>query len=239
MLISNYDERCKRTAEKQQRLLTLLRDETWTSAPMIAQWLNLSLSAAYKTIASLEKKKLIKSFYVEDLKFKIWGITADGLLMSWQENEMMENRPYFQPSRIKPVMIQHHLDLQQARINAEKAGAKNWYLGSLLPRQIGKRPDAIVTFDNGQIIAVELERTVKTKKRYEAIFSYYLQEIKKGQLHSVHYVCPSPEFATRLKRLFRLIESVPVAGERVKINDKHLGKFPVHSIDFWPPESDR
>jgi DNA-binding Lrp family transcriptional regulator len=233
MLISNYQERKQRTADKQQRLLALLRDETWTSAPMIAQWLNLSLSAAYKTIASLEKKKLIKSFYVDDLKFKIWGITADGLLMSWQADEVMENRPYFQPSKIKPVMIQHHLDLQQARINAEKAGATNWVLGSLLPKNVGKRPDAITTLNNGDIIAIELERTVKTKKRYEVIFSHYLQEIKRGSYHQVHYVCPNNQFAARLARLFQLIESVPVAGERVRINDKHRDKFQVFGLSNW------
>ena len=201
---------------------------------MIAQWLNMTLSAAYKTISVLERKRLIKTYYVEDLRYKIWGITADGLLMSWQEHETMENRPYFQPSKIKPVMMQHHLDLQQARFNAEEAGANNWILGSLLPRKIGKRPDAVATF-NQQIIAVELERTVKTKKRYEVIFSHYLQEIKKGNYHSIHYVCPNPEFALRLMRLFKLIESVPVAGERVKINDKHRDKFPVFSLNNWPP----
>lgn len=237
MLISNYQERQKRSENKQQRLLSLLRDETWTSAPMISQWLNISLSAAYKTISLLERKSFIKPFYVEDLRFKIWGITADGLLMSWQENEKMENRPYFQPSKIKPVMIQHHLDLQQARINAEKAGATNWFLGSLLPKSIGKRPDAITTLNNGHIIAVELERTVKTKKRYEVIFSHYLQEIKRGTYHQIHYVCPNYEFAARLNRLFQLIESVPVAGERVRINDKHRDKFPVFSLNNWPPKN--
>ena len=236
MLISSYQERQQRTADKQQRLLTLLRDETWSAAPMMAQWLNLSLSATYKTLSKLEQQHLIKAYYVEDLKYKIWGITPDGLLMAWQEDETMQNRSYFQPSKIKPVMMQHHLDLQQARLNAEQASWQDWYLGSLLPRQIGKRPDAIVTKLNQQIIAVELERTVKTKKRYEAIFSYYLQAIKQGQYQSVHYVCPSPEFATRLKRLFNLIESVPVAGERVKIQDKHRQKLPVFSLDNWPPK---
>jgi len=235
MLIKSYHERKQRSELKQRTLLKLLRDETWSNAPMMAQWLKISLSAAYKTLSKLEQQLLIKSYYVVDLKYKIWGITPDGLMMSWQEDEEMQIRPYFQPSKIKPVMMQHHLDLQQARFNAEKATWQNWHLGSLLPKQIGKRPDAIVMDKNQYTIAVELERTVKTKKRYEAIFSYYLQAITQGQYNSVHYVCPNPKFAARLKRLFNLIETVPVAGERVKIQDKHREKLPVFSLNNWPP----
>ena len=235
MLINNYEERMKRSQDNQQRLLTLLRDETWTSAPMASRWLGLSLSATYKLLARLELKKLIKTFYVEDLKYKIWGITPDGLLMAWEEGEVMQIRPYFQPSRIKPVMMQHHLDLQQARFNAEQNGWTNWHLGSLLPNQIGKRPDAIATTKQGDTIAVELERTVKTKKRYEVIFSIYLQAITRGEYQSVHYVCPNPEFAARLKRLFSLVQTVPVAGDRVGLKDKHREKLPVFSLNAWPP----
>ena len=133
-------------------------------------------------------------------------------------------------------MIQHHLDLQQARYQAEALGWKNWLPGNQLPKGIAKRPDAIAK-DSLQLdtIAIELERTIKTKKRYEVIFSTYLQAIKRGDYASVHYVCPDPEFAKRLKRMFQLINSVPVSGQRVKILDKHRAKFPVFSLKNWPP----
>ena len=234
MLINDYKERMKRSQNNQERLLTLLRDETWTSAPMASNWLGLSLSATYKLLTRLENKNLVKEFYVEDLKYKIWGISQNGLLMSWKENEVMQIRPYFQPSKIKPVMMQHHLDLQLARFNAEKSGWGNWHLGSLLPKQIGKRPDAIATSSDGQTIAVELERSVKTKKRYEVIFSLYLQAIKRGEYQSIHYVCPNAEFATRLRRLFNMIETVTVAGNRVVLKDKHREKLPIFCLDSWP-----
>ncbi len=236
MLINDYQTRQQRSQEKQQRLLFFLRDETWSSVSIIAQWLGLSLSATYKTLHQLEKKKLIKPFYVVDLKLNIWGITPDGLLHSWSEDEPMQKRQYFQPSKIKPVMINHHLDLQQARLNAEHLGIVQWQLGTQLPKNVGKRPDAIATFNHHRI-AVELERTVKTKKRYEVVFAEYLLAIKQGKYTTVHYVCPSNDFASRLSRLFDLIITIPVAGERVKINNKHRSKFEVYSIDKWPGDS--
>ena len=235
MLISDYRKRTERTQRKQQILLQLLRDETWTSASIAAQWLNLSLSGAYKTLVKLERDKLIKAHYIEELKFKIWGITSDGLLQSWQDHELMQDRVYFQPSKIKPVMIQHHLDLQQARFNAEDNEWTNWLPGKLLSKNITKRPDAVAHDVKNQVIAIEVERTVKTKRRYEAIFSHYLQAIKLNEYDSVHYVCPSKKFASSLTRLFALIEAVPVAGNRVRLLEKHRAKFEIYYLHNWPP----
>ena len=236
MLIKSYQERQLRVETKQKIILEYLRDETWSNSYNLAQILGLSHTAIYKTLAKFERQKLIKAYYISDLKFKIWGITQMGLLYSWSEQETMEHRNGFEPSKIRPVMIQHHLDLQVARFQAESAGWVNWIPGNLLSKDIKKRPDAVVdNFSAEQKIAVELERTIKTKKRYEAIFSIYLQAIKRGKYHSVHYVCPDAEFAVRMKRMFMLITSVPVAGDRVQLNEKHRARFPVYSLDQWPP----
>ena len=236
MLIKSYEERQLRIELKRKAILKYLRDETWSNSYNLAQILCVTHTSVYKTLAKLEDQKLIKSHYVPDLKFKIWGITQMGLLYSWGEKEKMETRYGFEPSKIRPVMIQHHLDLQVARFQAESAGWVNWIPGNLLPKEIAKRPDAVVdNFSAEKKIAVELERTIKTKKRYEAIFSIYLQAIKRGEYHSVHYVCPDAEFAVRMKRMFMLITSVPVAGDRVQLNEKHRARFPVYSLDQWPP----
>lgn len=236
MLISDYSERTRRSLDNQNRLLLFLRDETWTSVPNAAMWLGLSLSAAYKCLARLERIQLIKPYPVVELNFTIWGITTTGLLHAWQDNELMQYRAHFEPSKIKPVMIQHHLDLQLARMKAQAAGWHNWQLGKFFPAKIGKRPDAVTESPSQTRVAVELERTVKTKKRYEAIFSIYLQAIKRGEFEYVHYVCPAPNFAYRLARLFDLVVAVPVAGTRVPISAKHRAKFQVYDLNHWPPD---
>ena len=236
MLIKSYEERQTRIQYKKHTILKYLRDETWSNGYNLARILCVTNTAIYKTLAKLEHQELLKSYYVPDLKFKIWGITQMGLLYSWDENEAMENRYAFEPSKVKPVMIQHHLDLQLARFKAEAVGWKNWIPGNQLPKGITKRPDAVAEqYSNNNKIAIELERTIKTKKRYEVIFSIYLQAIKRGDYHSIHYVCPDADFAARMKRMFLLIKSVPVAGERVQINEKHRARFPVYSLEQWPP----
>ena len=108
------------------------------------------------------------------------------------------------------------------------------HLQRVLPKDIKKRPDAIALNPEGQTIAIELERTIKTLKRYEAIFSIYLQQMKRDEYFQVHYVCPDASFAPRLERMFTLIKSVPVAGERVPITERHRARFPVYSLDNWP-----
>jgi len=234
MLINSYAERCERACQKQQTLLKFMRDETWTSAAIAAQVLQQTLPAAYKSLAIFERKNLLIRHEIPQLKMHIWGITPMGLLHAW-DDEPMQNRSYFQPSKISHVMVQHHLDLQQARFHAARADWGEWLPGNLLPGELKQRPDAVVKSQIGESIAVELERTVKTKKRYEAIFSHYLQSIKNGDYHCVHYVCPDADFAAKLRRLFALIDAIPVAGQRVQINEKHRARFPVHALSHWPP----
>ena len=106
--------------------------------------------------------------------------------------------------------------------------------GQRLPPGIKKRPDAVATNTEDQRIAVEVERHVKTMKRYESIFADYLQAIKRGDYHAVHYVCPDVRLAMALQRLFNLIQAVPLLGQRVPISDKHRARFPVFALQHWP-----
>lgn len=235
MLIESYHERMARHASKRDQILRFVRDETWSSALILGQVTGLSKSGIYKTLEMLESEQLIMRHVIKELRTAIWGITTQGLFYAWHENEPMHDRSPFEPSKVKPTMVQHHLGLQWARLRAERSGWNHWQLEGQLPKGLEKRPDAVVMNRQGQRIAIELERTVKTRKRYEVIFSLYLQAIKRGEYHMVHYVCPDPDFAARLHRLFGTIESVPVANERVKLNEKHRARFTVFSLHDWPP----
>ena len=235
MLINSPTERQVRIEHKRRKLLRFLRDETWSSLPVMASLLVISEPAMYKTLCQMERDGFLLRYKVPELNMSLWGITSKGLLFAWDENEPMKNRPYFEPSKLSVVTIAHYLYIQRARLAAEQAGWIAWMPGNRLPKEIKKRPDAVVTNPSGQRVAIELERSIKTVKRYEAIFATYLQMIKQGEYVMVHYVCPDATFAPRLTRLFQLIQAVPVVGERVPLTEKHRARFPVFALENWPP----
>jgi hypothetical protein len=234
MLINSFQERCVRAQTKREMVLHFLRDETWSNLTNLAGVLGLSDPATFKTICQMERDGFLLRHKVTALRLSLWGITPQGLAFAWTESETMQIRPYFEPSKLSVMTIAHYLDIQRARLIAEAAGWTNWIPGNRLPKDMKKRPDAVATNPEGQTIAIELERTIKTLKRYEAIFAIYLQMMKRDEYAKVHYVCPDASFAPRLIRMFELIKSVPVAGERVPITEKHRARFPVYALDNWP-----
>lgn len=237
MLINSYQQRCTRAQSKREIVLRFLRDETWSNLRNLASVLGLSEPAAFKTLCQMERDGLLLKHKVQSLRISLWGITPQGLAFAWHESEAMQLRPYFEPSKLSVLTTHHYLDIQRARIIAERTGWTHWIPGNRLPKDIKKRPDAIAINTEGQIVAIELERSIKTLKRYEAIFAIYLQMMKRDEYAKVHYVCPDANFAPRLIRMFELIKAVPVAGERVPITEKHRARFPVYALDNWPPSS--
>lgn len=233
MLIRSYQERCFLREAKRKKLLEFLRDETWSSIPIIAQILGLSIPTTYKTLNSFEQQGLVESYQDKALNYKIWGITNTGLFEAWDNESVIQKRSQFEPSKFKPLQANHELNLQQARIKALSNGWKSWQVGKYL-RNVEKRPDAIVIDPDGRRVFVELEQVIKSRQRLEKIFSIYLQKIKCGDLAYVAYVCPTEIFSKRLQKLFNSIQEIPVNGARVPITDKHRAKFRVTDLKQWP-----
>ncbi len=237
MLIKSYAERMARQSARHHSVRSFLKDETWTSAYVLAQLLGCSPSQVSKTMQQLSAQHHVIGHQIESFRGTLWGITAHGLAHAWLEDEPMAVRPHFEPSRLSVLAIPHHLDVQRARLNAERAGWTGWQPENVLPVGMSKRPDAVAVSAEGLVIAVEVERHIKTLKRYEAIFSAYLQAIKRGEFQAVHYVTPDRPLATRLKRVFELVKAVPLLGERVVITDKHRARFKVSALADWPPQT--
>lgn len=236
MLISSPSERRERQAERHRQVLQFLRDETWTSPQVLIRYLDCSPASVTKTMGQLEQQGQVVRHVVPELRKMLWGITPHGLAFAWADHEAMQVRPHFEPSKLAPVAVAHHLDIQMARLQAEKQGWTGWVPGDRLPAGLAKRPDAVATDPQGNCVAIEVERHVKTLKRYEAVFAIYLQAIKRGDYACVHYICPDERLARQLGRVFGLIQSVPLMGERVPIGDKHRAKFPVFGLAQWPVE---
>lgn len=238
MLIKSPSERMARQAERHRQVLQFLRDETWTSPQILIRHLDCSPASVTKTMGQLEQQGQVIRHVVPELRKTLWGITSHGLAFAWADDEAMQIRPHFEPSKLAPVAVAHHLDIQMARLQAEKRGWTGWVPGDRLPAGLAKRPDAVAVDPQGNRIAIEIERHVKTLKRYEAVFAIYLQSIKRGEYAAVHYICPDERLARQLVRVFGLIQAVPLLGDRVPIGDKHRARFPVFGLELWPSVPD-
>lgn len=231
--------RVARTLAKQESLLRWLRDETWSTPQVLGPVMGLTArQSAYKALAQMEKAGFLASCdlpIVGKATQKVYGITAHGLAHAYEPNEPFVNRPTFEPSKVRLTTFQHEIDIQLLRFRAEQSGWQSWVPGTRLGASqfAEKRPDAIATDPQQRIVAVEIERTIKTRKRYEVLLSQYLQLIAKGRFHRVIWLCPTHDLTSRLRRIILSISSVPVQGQRIPLEARHYELLEFSSYAHW------
>lgn len=229
-----HSERMARAAAKRQTLLEFLGSgEIYTTAPLVADLLQIDRSRAIACLKALEVAGALKSEvqYFNARAGRIYGITPHGIAIA-----DTFDCPHFELGRTNANYVQHHLDAQRMHIAAVAAGWADWTPERMLRLQsLKKIPDAAVTNPAGARVAIEIERSAKTPKRYAEFIVLYLQEIKAGKYSEVHFVCP-PTVATYVQNSFSKVESVKFNGEVVKLEAKHCARFKFFSFDNWPPK---
>lgn len=234
MLMHNYSERKKRTAVNEARMLRHMRESTFSNTETLASCIDLSYVSAYKILCRFQKKGWVTKYQVPDFTEILWGLTKQGVDASWQSGETVLKRKPFRPNSVSVITIKHELDLQKAKIFAEKSHWHGWIYGHHLSGELAKRPDAVAINEEGVKYSVELERFSKERTRIESIMAAYLQMIKMGFCQYVAYVSPQQNLAKRLKRIFYEIESVPVGNVRVTLLPKHYERFKFFWLEDFP-----
>lgn len=233
-LIFDYAVRIKRTEEKKQSLLCWLVDFTWTSPELAGQVMGLKTRAGInKTLKRFQTEELIREAFItlaDNRDFRIIGITPNGLLWC-DKNTNAINKASFDPKRVAQSTIIHRLDVQRCRIKLDTQGDQ-WISENNFPKHITYRPDAIFS-TKGKTIALELERTAKTKKRYKQIIIQHLKQINNGSYQYVHYVSTVPGFAIRLERLFMSISRLSFKGQQVLFDDELKKHFKFYDFNEW------
>ncbi len=233
-LIFDYRERQKRIEEKKQALLSWLADFTWTTPELAGQVMGLTTRAGInKTLKRLQAEHLIKEAFItlaDNRDLRVIGITPNGLL--WCDNSPTAiDKTSFDPNRVAQSTIIHRLDVQRCRIKLGNHGSK-WVSENSYSKRITYRPDAIFEA-NDTTIALELERTAKTKERYQQIITQHLRQINNNSYECVHYVSTVPGFAVRLERLFNSITKLPVRGQQVMFSDELRQHFKFYDLNDW------
>lgn len=239
--LMNACDRKARVTEKRQIILRFLRDETWTHISVLKELLGFkSVQAIYQTLAKMQRDNLVKCSEISishGRPVSIWGVTETGLHYSFELNEPMEIRRVFEPSKVKPITMQHKIDLQLSRVRAEKAGWTNWVPGELLGMRIkcAKYPDAIAVNAQGERVAIELERTIKSRKRYAEILVSHLLQRKNGDWDKIYYLSPDKDLAARIRRAFSLIKQAAHKGKKFQVTEEHHQPFYYYSFneDDW------
>ena len=162
--------------------------------------------------------------------FLLWGITSNGIHAAVNAHYKVTDWNCFEPSKVKILTLDHQLDIQ--RIHAMCIQKE---IGFIPGRMLGSRaaadkvPDGVITI-NGTRIAIEVERNVKSKRRYDSIIYNYLKAIKAGEYESVIYVMPDEAKCEQVKNAFYSINKITMVINGIKkpliiTPEKHLMFF--------------
>ena len=239
-LINSKVERDRIREEKQRQILLFLLAEGFSIAAVLALLVNMTPNGMQRILRRMEKAGLIKAhtvdFELSAWNLKIWGLTPTGALLA---TDMDEDIKFFEVGRIKPITIAHSLALQRVKVIALRYGWNQWESSSRMLKKANENrstwiqvPDAVARSPKGRKVAIELERTVKTPKRYVEILANYAEMISMGVIDEVIYVCPE-QLTIRLKRLFHRIEKIIFKWKVIPTPAGLLERFYFSSIENW------
>jgi hypothetical protein len=237
MLLTTNSERRARNHEKIRILLTFLKEETYSDFQTLMLLFSFKEHRPlYRLLAKVEQMGLIQKHTLESRASKIalWGITNDGLaVVLTPDDKVMPSR--FEAYRITGWSLDHHLDNQLVRLTLEKKGAANWINGDratfLSQYNVKHRPDGLITLPDSRVIAIETERRLKTKARYQSIMASHLMAISDKHWRYVFYVTPDTQKKRALKVIFDSISSVIVKNQHVTLEAKYREVFRIYTTE--------
>ena len=239
-LLAAPADRRARSAQKVGAVLRFLRQEIWSSQDILGGVMGVeSRTAAHKNLARMEDEGLLRRHKVEGLgggAITLWGITSHGQALAF-DPATEAPAAVEQLLRTPRVGARHRAGLQRLRMQGERAGWRDWTNGDRLPELLkgGKRPDAMATSPAGLKTAIEIERTIKTPKRYEQILASYLMALKSEQVHQVVWLSPTDDLALRLRAIVLGIRSVTIQKQRFAVDpQKHHGRLSFLGYRQWP-----
>ncbi|MFP1744806.1 MobC family replication-relaxation protein [Lonsdalea quercina] len=237
MLIAMHSERTARNSEKIKRLLNFLKEETYSDFKTLMLLFSFrDHKSLYTLLAKTERMGLIQKHVLESrtMKMSLWGITTDGLAVVLTSDDAFFPAR-FEPSKITGWTLEHHLDNQAARLILEKKGASGWINGDrstfLSQYQVKHRPDGVITLPDGKVIAIETERRLKTKARYQSIISNHL--LARTQKHWIYvfYIVPDLQKKRALELLFGSIKHVIINHQHIPLEARHRNVFRIYTLD--------
>lgn len=217
---------------RQKKILRFLIEENYSSLENLAQLINTPKS----TISRIAKYLCDKDYLVRTniniglaRDISVYQPTNTGIMFAINDGENMPDLR--EVSKVNATTIYHDLQLQRIRLKLEKEGYSNfqssWQLTKILRKRKEKAPkipDYTCIDPDGNKVAIEYERTIKTTKRYREIIGQYMDIRDRGIIKKVMYFTDDG-FANKLKQLFDRIDYIYRGGKTEKLIKDHLSYF--------------
>jgi DNA-binding PadR family transcriptional regulator len=203
----NYVKQGEITTHK---ILAWLYEYKYSTSAILEKVAELSTPGIYYTLSKMKKKGLLVSSKPSPPMKIVWGITWEGIC---ELGEIEEARKY-EPSKFNELTATHHYNLQSLALLFNQKGYKLIPLKKTNVGSSEKIPDGYI-INNDQKIAIELERTIKTKSRYKNIWGGYINDIRKGHYSSVKYYLPNKRSQT-LPKIFNSIKTIVINGQQAE-----------------------
>lgn len=236
-IITDPRARAARTAEKRDIILRFLRDELYTTSAVIALLLGCAERGTRATLAAMERDELIKRHNIRLMPqlppVVIVGITAHGQGMAYNPEAGESIRlKHFEPARVDLKNLQHTTDTQRLRVVSSGAW-RQWVSTDRLTATLKgvKKPDAVCLTTSGERIAIECERNVKTRQRYEGFFAAHLMAMRHKKWSRVVIAAPTSDMTRRISDALSAIRTTSLAGERIKVDETARALFTVCAYD--------
>lgn len=247
-LIADPARRTERAQVKRDQVLAFLRDEIWTVTEVVATLLGIGYAAAHALMKAMRRDNLITSspLFIPSargaVRVVLHGITAHGLAFAWKLDEECESRKPWEAGKTNALFVRHQIEVQLARVKAERMGWAEWRPArQMMGMGFPKLPDAEGVDPSGVSVAIEVEREIKTGKRYEAVIGAYIAQMKQdGRWSRVDYLCPNEDFALRLARVFGNLRQLKLEnrdgqpGKVGNLQQAHLDRFRFYAAAVWP-----
>lgn len=217
---------------RQRKILRFLIDENYSSLENLAQLIGTPKQTVMRITKYLcDKEYLIKTEVNIGLAraISVYQPTNTGIMFAIDENEKMPELREL--SKVNAITIYHDLQLQKIRFKLEQQGYTNFQSSWQLTRLLRKRkekapkiPDYTCVDPQGNKVAIEYERTIKTTKRYREIIGQYLDIRERGIIKQVMYFTEAG-FTNKLKQVFNSINFIYRQGKTERLATNQLEYF--------------
>jgi len=236
-LINDPRIRGVRIEMKRHAVQAWLSVHTWSTAEVLGQVMGItSRQAVHQTLAAMIRDGLMRRAEIQTSYGParlVFGFTPHGAAMAVTPG--VSPAKSLEPSKIKVTTMEHELDIQRLHLRAQRAGWKDWQLGGAeFSRSEAKYADAIGVRQDGQKVAIEVERNVKTIKRYAEIFVAHLAARKDNKWEWIYYLSPNAAIRDRVRGVFAAIHRATWHGQVIEITDAHRAPFQFFAYsDDW------